>query len=554
MSINKNHVIDHLLTVVICIAILALLSIEFLLNLTPPIARDSLIHHLAIPKLWLKNGGFYEIKWANFSYYPMNIELLYIIPLYFNKDFIASFIHMSFGIGTAFLIYYYLKNKISSIAGLLGVLVFLSTPIVFRLSTQVYVDLGLIFFTTASILSFIRWRDGEFKEFKWLFLSAMAMGLALGTKYNALIVWFFLSAAIVFVYSGHSKKQWKAIGCGSIFFLISLLIFSPWLIKNTILTGNPFYPLFRGIFDISNIATQEGTYSIVFGRIYKGIFQVREMMYGESFWEILFVPLRYFFQGQDNNPRYFDGVLNPILIILPPFALMNKSFYRDKLFFMVFVVFFILVATFLDQTRIRYILPAVPILSILTIMGLINIFNWTMKLSTNLRNFSVVVLLSIFIAFMSKNILYIKDYYHNISPMRYVLGTESRDDFIARHNSGYAAIKYINTHTPENSKIRLILFAGRGYYLDRLYEEGQYFGMADINGLVANARDDASFHAYLNSLGHTHFLIRTNLFEKFLRDNYNPAIRSLLSRRMNKAMNLLYNKDGCAVYEIITQS
>ena len=261
MVTNRSRIQHHLFVTILCIAILILLLIETILNLTPPIARDALIHHLAIPKLWLKNGGFYEIKWADFSYYPMNVDLLYLIPLYFKKDFIANFIHMGFGIGTALLIYHYLNNKISRIAGLLGILVFLSTPIVVRLSTQAYVDLGLTFFTTASILAFICYRDGEFKEFKWLFLSSVTMGLALGTKYNALIVWFFLSLAIVFVYSRDTKKQWKAIECGFIFFLISLLIFSPWLIKNIILTGNPLYPLFKGIFNI-NSATHGGTGSI----------------------------------------------------------------------------------------------------------------------------------------------------------------------------------------------------------------------------------------------------------------------------------------------------
>ena len=253
MPINRNYVPRYLFVTILCIAILLLLSIEFILNLTPPIARDALIHHLAIPKLWLKNGGFYEIKWADFSYYPMNVDLLYIIPLYFNKDFLANFIHMSFGIGTALLIYNYLNNKISRIAGLLGILIFLSTPIVVRLSTQAYVDLGLAFFTTASILAFIRYRDGEFKEFKWLFLSSVAMGLALGTKYNALIAWVFLSLAIVFVYSRDTGRQWEAIRYGLVFFLISLFVFSPWLIKNIILTGNPLYPLFKGIFDINSI-------------------------------------------------------------------------------------------------------------------------------------------------------------------------------------------------------------------------------------------------------------------------------------------------------------
>ncbi|MCK7517136.1 MAG: hypothetical protein MZV64_05155 [Ignavibacteriales bacterium] len=29
-------------------------------------------------------------------------------------------------------------------------------------------------------------------EYRWLLISSVAMGLALGTKYNALVAWFFL--------------------------------------------------------------------------------------------------------------------------------------------------------------------------------------------------------------------------------------------------------------------------------------------------------------------------------------------------------------------------
>ncbi len=385
MKINKINKCENIFIILISITILSLLFIEIMINITPPIARDVLIHHLAIPKLWLKNGGFYEIKWADFSYYPMNIDLLYIIPLYFNNDAIPSFIHMGFGIGTAWLIYHYVSNKLGRLAGLLGVLVFLSTPIVVRMSTVAYVDLGLVFFTTASLLAYVRWRDGEYKEYKWFLFSAIALGLALGTKYNALIAWFFLSFAIVFVYSRDTERQGKAIGYGAVFFLVSLLIFSPWLIKNIILTGNPLYPLFKGIFSISSVTTEGGTTSIVSGNTYMGIFKMREMLYGENFWETLLIPLRFFFQGQDHSDRYFDGVLNPILIIALPFAFMNKSFYRDKLFFMLFAGFFILATFFLDQQRIRYILPVIPILSILTVMGLINIFNWTMSISNRFK-------------------------------------------------------------------------------------------------------------------------------------------------------------------------
>jgi len=552
MAINRIRLLQSLSVVILCTAILIILLIEILLNLTPPIDRDALIHHLAIPKLWLKNGGFYEIKWAIFSYYPMNVDLLYMIPVYFNKDFIAKFIHMGFGIGTALLIYHYLTNKIHCIAGLLGTLVFLSTPMIVRLSTEAYVDLGLIFFATASILAFIRYRDGEFKEFKWLFLSSVAMGLALGTKYNALIPWFFLSSAIVFVFSRDTGEQWKAIKCGLIFFLISLAVFSPWLIKNYILTGNPLYPLLQGIFSITDTSVQEGTRSVS-GGTYSGIFQMREAMYGENFWETLLIPVRYFFQGQDNNHRYFDGVLNPVLIIFSPFAFMDKSFHRDKLFFTGFAVFFILTATFLDQTRIRYILPVVPILSILSVMGLINIFNWVMTLSIYFKNIMAAALLVFFIIFISKNIFYINNYYQNISPMNYISGKESRDNFISRHVGSYPAMKYINQFTPDNAKIRLLLLAGRGYYLDRIYEDDSSMGMAFISSLVRASSDDRTFQGYIDSLDYTHLLLRIDMFDKFLRDNYSAETTKQFLQQLKRSTEIIYNANGYAVVRLIPE-
>lgn len=549
MSINKVCLSKNLCATVILAAILIILLVEIILNLTPPIDRDALIHHLAIPKLWLQNSGFYETKWAGFSYYPMNLDLLYIIPLYFNKDFIAKFIHMGFGLGTALLIYWYLRRKMGRIAGLLGIFVFISTPMVFRLSTEVYVDLGLSFFITAAIFAFLRYRDGEYKKLKWLFISSIAMGLALGTKYNALLAWFFLSLAIVFVYSKDTKEQWMAVKCGLIFFLLSLIIFSPWLIKNMILTDNPLYPLLQGIFNITQTSVHEGPLSISGGR-YSGIFQMREAMYGESFWEALLIPVRYFFQGQDNDPRYFDGVLNPVLFLLPPFAFLNKSDACDKLFFTFFSIFFILVSTFLDQTRIRYILPVVPLLSTLTVMGFINIMNWTISRPNLFRYILTGICLFVFTVFIVQNVLYVKHYYQRISPLNYALGKESRDDFISRHISSYPAIKYLNQHTPDNARIRLILLAGRGYYLDRIYEDDPSMGVNFIQRFVNVSSNTDAFQRQLRSLGHTHWLVRMDLLQKFLHDNFSEDTINLFFQRVRESMDMVYNKDNYVVYQI----
>jgi hypothetical protein len=553
MEIHRFNRLNLFIQSLLAIAILLLYFIVIVIGLTPPIARDALIHHLAIPNLWLMNGGFYEIKWADFSYYPMNIDLLYFVSLYFKNDIFPNFIHMGFGIGTALLIYHYLNRHFNRIAGLLGVLVFVSTPIVLRMSTVAYVDLGLAFFTTVSVLSFIHWRTEGYEEFKWLLISSIAMGLALGTKYNALIAWLFLSSAIVFIYARDTGEQWRAIRYGFIFFLVSLFVFSPWLIKNLILTGNPLYPLFKGFFHpgMSSVASDGSARSIVSGDAYMGMFRLREMLYGERFWETLLIPIRFFFQGQDYSDRYFDGVLNPILIVLVPFAFMKRSLYNDKLFFTLFSVFFILAAFFLDQLRIRYILPAIPFLSILTVMGIMNIFAWTSEKTRPSRSVYVCIILLFLLMLGARNVIYLNKYFQSLQPANYVLKLETRDAYLKRHIRSYAAIRYINSHTPPNAKIRLLFLAGRGYYLDRIYEDDATYGMDVIRSLAANAGEDKSFRKYLDSLGCTHLLMRMDLSNQFLRDNYPPETTKQLFQRMSIVTEIIYNADGYAVYRLI---
>jgi 4-amino-4-deoxy-L-arabinose transferase-like glycosyltransferase len=548
----KNLTVKYecFIKVSLLLIIFLFIFVAFVLALTPPIARDALIHHLAIPKLWIMHGGFYDTPWAVYSYYPMNLDLLYLIPLYFGNDIIPNIIHLSFGIGTAVIIYYYLRRRLNHIAGLLGGLIFISTPMIIKLSTVAYVDLGLVFFITASSFALMRWRESEYKQDKWLLISSVAMGLALGTKYNALVAWLFLTLALVFICSRDIGDQWKAVKYGLIFFLISLVVFSPWLIKNIILTGNPLYPFFNGIFNShSGIGSAN---SVPSGYSGLGMFKMREMLYGENLLEILLIPVRIFFQGQDNSPRYFDGVLNPILIIFVPFAFIKKDMKLEKLFFLCFSVFFILITFSLDQIRIRYILPVIPFLVILTVTGLVNIFEWVTARESLSRNIYLSGLVIFLIALLTMNVIYIKKYYLRIDPTKYLLKKESRDDFIIRHDGSHPAMMYINKNTPGDSKIRLILLAGRGYYLNRIYEEDASKGIDIIHGLVTASSNDKSFQNYLKSLGCSHLLIRYDLFQQFLDDNYSPATVNQISQRMGKFLEIVYHAKGYAVFKLKT--
>ena len=201
--------------------LLAVIVISILiLAYVPPVSRDALIHHLALPKLYLKHGGIYEIPAAPFSYYPMNLDLLYMIPLYFGNDIIAKYIHFVFALLTAIFIFRYLRRRLDDVYALLGVVLFLSLPIIVKLSITVYVDLGLIFFSTAALFSLFKWMNNNFK-LKHLLISAVCCGMGLGTKYNGLIVFFLLTIFVILIYVKFSadseNKQPKALGFGIVF-------------------------------------------------------------------------------------------------------------------------------------------------------------------------------------------------------------------------------------------------------------------------------------------------------------------------------------------------
>ena len=313
-----------------------------LLASVPPVSRDALTHHLAVPKLYLMHGAMVEFPDIKFSYYPMNLDLLYLIPLYFKNDIVPKYIHFCFALLTSALIFNYLKKRTDICHALLGVVFFLSLPIIVKLSISAYVDLGLVFFSTASLIYFLKWIEYRF-AIKYIVISAVWCGLALGTKYNALVVLFLLASFVPLVYTRYGERApaaWlKAFAHGGIFAAVALIVFSPWMIRNYVWTQNPVYPLFRQTFQQQRAFFQKapapeqesdsaGRTSAKTrnktGKYKTGHFALRSLVYHESWWQIALIPLRIFFEGEDGNPRYFDGRLNPLLFLFPLFAFIRR--------------------------------------------------------------------------------------------------------------------------------------------------------------------------------------------------------------------------------------
>ena len=154
------------------------------------------------------------------------------------------------------------------------------------------------------------------------------------------------------------------------------------------------------------------------------------------------------------------------------------------------------------------------------------------------------------IIFITFNFLYLKDYFNTIQPVKYILNQETKDEFLSRHARSYPAMQYINKNLPDDVKIFLMFIGGRGYYLDRPYYYEKSFGMNTINGMVKASVDKQNFQAYLQSLGCTNILMRIDLFNKYLNDNFPEKTIIRFLDFVKEYWNPVYESNGYAVYKL----
>lgn len=516
---------------VFCVAILAC---------TPPISRDALIHHLQIPLLYLQHGGIYEIPELKFSYYPMNLDLFYMGVLWLGSDILAKYIHMAFALGTALLLFGYLRKRLSRTYGLLGALFFLTIPIIIKLSITVYVDLGLVFFSTASLLLIFHWLEtGEQK--KYLILAGLSCGLAIGTKYNGLLVLFLLTLMLPILFIRNQERSKgrsrKAIKATMLFCFAALLSASPLLIRNAVWTGNPLYPLYNSIFSRLNPTSTlntntTGTESeqeaapaalnqeqVQKSSPVRGVFARRYILYGENIWQLLLLPVRIFIEGQDGDPRFFDGRLNPFLLILTLLAFARSGEHKvrnEKIALAAFSVFYFLYAFNTGVLRIRYLVPMVPCLVILSMYGLNNAeklaAKYTNKVSKLVWPLTVCLLLL-------WNANYIRQQFQEVDPLSYITGRVSRDEYLSKQLPEYPIMQYVNRHLPQSAKILCLFMGNRGYYLHREHLFEEYTNSKFLlSWLQQPGTSLAMLQQKFQQEKITHLLIRVDLMIQWLND------------------------------------
>lgn len=519
-------------------------GIVLLLASVPPVSRDALTHHLALPKLWVANGGMHETPDIVFSYYPQLLDLLYTLPLMLGHDIAAKYVHYLFALLTAAIIFLFVRRRLGAAWAAGAGLMFLTIPLILKLSVTVYVDLGLIFFSAASLFAVALWLEDP-RRIKWLLVAGAASGLALSTKYNAMVPVFALGLLLPFFFlrtgGSRSKDQLHAIGYGAIFAAVALLVFSPWLVRNYSLTGNPVYPLARSVFSDATAAEDAKPEPL-------GPLLVRKLVYEEDLPYTLMIPLRIFYEGQDDDPRFFDGRMNLLLLLLPLSLLAvpkaHRKRYPEVPLFTAYATLVVLLVFLIIDMRIRWIAAIIPPLVVLAIYSLHAWHEW-LSGSRSSSTPAYVLVATLLTVYFVPNLLYAKSLYDKIQPLSYLGGDLTRAEYIQKYRPEYAAISLANELVPADGRVLGLYLGNRRYY----FSVDVTLDNELLNDTALAAASSSDIAARLANQRYTHLVVQSDFFNLWF-EALDGENRAKVAGFVQNHLRQLELEEGFGLYEL----
>lgn len=432
--------------------ILIIMVLPLLNALMPPVSWDAMVYHLTIPKFYLQNHGFKIMPFNFFSNLPMNIDILFLIGMTFGDDRLPALIHFSFGVLLLIILFGFMQRKYSAKSGLLSITLLLSTPIFLKIWGYPYIDIGISFFFFLLFISIFQWIE-KFEK-KWLVCISVFIAYILGAKFNTLIyiLGFMFFIFIKLIYERKISVS-KIIKSYFVIFIITFILFMPWMIKSYLYTGNPLYPIFYkylgGSYLNENISEQLDCWLGNFGD-------------GKSLNKYIFAVWNVFFLDKIISGN-FGGRLSPSILIFAIISLIvNIKNKRNWLYFSIFIIIFYIWFSWSQQMR--FLLPALPILSIVGGSLLTNLKIRFGKKAFHFELYSFIVIL-IFVLF---SFIFLLPEFESVISFDFLTGKEKKEIYVRKHLVLYGCFEEIERITNKDEVIAAI-FESRGYYLNRQY-------------------------------------------------------------------------------------
>ena len=224
------------------LAALALVALPALVApLVPPMAFDELMYHLPYAREVARSGSLGIHEWLRYPWFPYNYNLLYAAALMVGDDLLPHFLHAMAGWLSVLMVYRIGVRRLHPVAAAVGAAIWLGLGDY----SNALIDMGVALFVLAACVALWWWREApERQGTHWLAVSAFLLGVAAGSKYQALT---FLPLVAIFV--AWRERRLKVWGLALACFLLPCIY---WYARNAIATGDPFNPIGARIFGFTN--------------------------------------------------------------------------------------------------------------------------------------------------------------------------------------------------------------------------------------------------------------------------------------------------------------
>jgi len=226
----------------------------------------------------------------------------------------------------------------------------------------------------------------------------------------------------------------------------------------------------------------------------------------------------------------------------------SKTIKTEKKILLAFAALFFAFAFFSSGLRMRYISPIILPLVILSVYGLKNFSDIVKNLSPGTHRkigWLAIFLISVFS--LIPNARYIFTQYIYVKPFQYINGALTRDKYIEMFRKEYPAMRYINENLPQDARILFFYLGNRGYYCDRDYVFDTQKGISMLWEVVKKSNSPEEVFTEIKNRRITHLLIRYDIFDRWVKNDFEDRERTIVSQFFKRYVKLLYFKWGYGV-------
>jgi hypothetical protein len=218
---------------ILLFVIAAMVLSHFFYGYAPPTAEDELTYQITLPHLFAMAGKLVAMQDNLPSFYPLNNQLLYAAVLVFGNALSVKTLAWLIGMLVLAAIWVLARHRLamSRTSSLVAVTLFVVMPYTTSLSGVTSSDFMGVFL---ELMTYYILFKSEPADLRRVTLAGVLGGLGMGTRPYA-SAWVIAMGILLCL----KDRQWTR---SFLFFLVAGLALSPWLLRNLVITGNPFYP------------------------------------------------------------------------------------------------------------------------------------------------------------------------------------------------------------------------------------------------------------------------------------------------------------------------